>query len=128
MVISPEQTRELIERITQLFADTEQIAQSVRDDADAGRFDGEPGPQGPPGPKGEPGEPGTSDYTELSNKPSINDTVLEGNVSIREVPESTVEDSGKFLGVNEEGGVEWMDVQTDADYDNLVGLIVGGDE
>ena len=36
------------------------IAQSVRDDADDGKFNGEPGQPGEPGAQGEPGEPGTT--------------------------------------------------------------------
>lgn len=52
LIISPESSAELIRRVTNMFSETKQIAQSVRDDADAGKFDGEPGPQGPPGPKG----------------------------------------------------------------------------
>ena len=40
VVISPESADELITRVTELFQDTKDIAQSVRDDADAGEFDG----------------------------------------------------------------------------------------
>lgn len=36
------------------------VAQSVRDDADDGKFNGEPGQPGEPGAQGEPGEPGTT--------------------------------------------------------------------
>ncbi len=54
----PEPTPSIYEQILETVKSTEQIAQSVRDDADAGRFDGAPGPQGEQGPKGDPGEKG----------------------------------------------------------------------
>lgn len=69
----PEPTLSIYEQILETVKSTEQIAQSVRDDADAGRFDGAPGekgdkgdkgdpgvqgPQGEKGPKGDPGEQG----------------------------------------------------------------------
>ena len=43
VIVNPEASQELIDAVTELFQDTKQIAQSVRDDADAGRFDGEDG-------------------------------------------------------------------------------------
>lgn len=69
----PEPTPSIYEQILETVKSTEQIAQSVRDDADAGKFDGAPGekgdkgdkgdpgvqgPQGEKGPKGDPGEQG----------------------------------------------------------------------
>nr|DAH66794.1 MAG TPA: hypothetical protein [Caudoviricetes sp.] len=45
----PEPTPSIYEQILKTVKSTEQIAQSVRDDADAGRFDGAPGPKGDPG-------------------------------------------------------------------------------
>ena len=54
----PEPTPSIYEQILETVRSTEQIAQSVRDDADAGRFDGAPGPKGDPGEKGETGAPG----------------------------------------------------------------------
>lgn len=46
-------------------SNAEQIAKSVRDDADAGRFDGKTGPQGPQGKQGPKGDPFTyADFTE----------------------------------------------------------------
>lgn len=48
---------------------------------------------------------GTTDYTQLSNKPSINNVTLSGNkttsdLGISEVPDITSTDSGKFLRAN----------------------------
>lgn len=66
----PEPTPSIYEQILETVKSTEQIAQSVRDDADAGMFNGAPGdkgdkgdpgvqgPQGEKGPKGDPGEQG----------------------------------------------------------------------
>lgn len=66
----PEPTPSIYEQILESVKSTEQIAQSVRDDANAGRFNGVPGekgdkgdpgvqgPQGEKGPKGDPGEQG----------------------------------------------------------------------
>lgn len=49
---------------------------------------GERGPQGETGAtgeQGETGEPGTTIYTELTEKPSINNVVLEGNKTLEEL-------------------------------------------
>ena len=46
VVISPESAEELISLVTELFQDTKDIAQSVRDDADNGEFDGQDGQDG----------------------------------------------------------------------------------
>ena len=52
------------DQLVEIAENAEKIAQSVRDDADKGAFDGEPGPAGPPGaqgaagPAGPQGEPG----------------------------------------------------------------------
>lgn len=51
----PEPTPSIYEQILETVKSTEQIAQSVRDDADAGMFNGAPGPKGEQGPKGDPG-------------------------------------------------------------------------
>lgn len=58
----PEPTPSIYESILASVKSAEQLAQSVRDDADAGRFNGAPGIQGPkgdPGEKGEKGDPGS---------------------------------------------------------------------
>lgn len=60
----PEPTPSIYESILESVKSAEQLAQSVRDDADAGRFNGAPGAQGPKGdqgvqgPKGDPGVQG----------------------------------------------------------------------
>ncbi|MFR4374638.1 MAG: hypothetical protein ACLT3G_11795, partial [Acutalibacteraceae bacterium] len=46
------------DQLVEIAENAEKIAQSVRDDADKGAFDGEPGPAGPQGPQGEPGRDG----------------------------------------------------------------------
>lgn len=57
----PEPTPSIYESILESVKSAEQLARSVRDDADAGRFNGVPGIQGPkgdPGKKGDKGDPG----------------------------------------------------------------------
>lgn len=54
----PEPTPSIYESILASVKSAEQLAQSVRDDADAGKFDGAPGVQGPKGDQGEKGEKG----------------------------------------------------------------------
>ena len=46
------------EQLVEIAENAEKIAQSVRDDADKGAFDGEPGPVGPQGPEGPQGPAG----------------------------------------------------------------------
>lgn len=58
LLITPESADELIESITALFQDTKSIAQSVRDDADAGKFDGKDGKDGADGKDGRDGVDG----------------------------------------------------------------------
>jgi len=48
----------LMAQVVEVAGEAVSIAQSVRDDADSGKFKGEAGPQGEPGPKGDPGEAG----------------------------------------------------------------------
>lgn len=45
----PPPTEDIYTQILSAAQEVQQVAQSVRDDADAGKFDGAPGPQGPPG-------------------------------------------------------------------------------
>ena len=49
-----------VEQITAIAQNALDVAQSVRDDADAGEFDGAPGPQGPTGPQGPKGDTGAT--------------------------------------------------------------------
>ena len=58
LLITPESADELIESVTALFQDTKSIAQSVRDDADAGKFDGKDGADGKDGKDGIDGKDG----------------------------------------------------------------------
>lgn len=51
-------TPDEVDIINNLATEAKEIAQSVRDDADAGKFQGASGPQGPEGPQGPPGEKG----------------------------------------------------------------------
>ena len=59
----PEPTPSIYESILASVKSAEQLAQSVRDDADAGRFNGAPGPMGEPGMKGDKGDPGEKGET-----------------------------------------------------------------
>jgi hypothetical protein len=59
--VPPEPSASLYAQIRSIAENAEDLAQSVVDRADAGDFDGDPGPQGEPGdpgPQGEPGPPG----------------------------------------------------------------------
>lgn len=58
LIISPESSNELIAAVSQLFLQTKAVADSVREDADSGKFDGEPGAKGDKGDKGDQGEQG----------------------------------------------------------------------
>lgn len=51
-------TTDVYQQLIEISEETKNIAQSVRDDADAGKFRGEPGPQGPAGRRGEKGDRG----------------------------------------------------------------------
>lgn len=54
---------------------------------------GEQGPQGPRGLQGEQGLPGTTVYSELSDKPSINGVILEGNKALSDLGIINYDDS-----------------------------------
>lgn len=58
VIVNPEASQELIDAVTDLFQDTKQIAQSVRDDADEGKFDGKDGKDGRDGVDGSDGRDG----------------------------------------------------------------------
>lgn len=55
---SEDPTPGVYEQLTKMAQEAVNVASSVREDADAGKFDGERGPQGPAGPKGDKGERG----------------------------------------------------------------------
>ena len=67
-------TESLVQQLLAAAQQAREIAQSVRDDADAGEFDGAPGPQGPKGatgpqgPKGDPGEVSQAEFDGLSGE------------------------------------------------------------
>lgn len=63
LLITPESADELIEAVTALFQDTKSIAQSVRDDADAGKFDGKDGADGVDGKDGKDGANGQDGFS-----------------------------------------------------------------
>ena len=108
----------------------EELAQSVRDDADAGNFNGEKGEKGDPGDKGEPGEqgiqgvpgePGADGYTpqrgidywtEEDKQEIVSDTV------------SAVDQSGKYAEKSTTlSGYGITDAYTKAEIDESIGDI-----
>lgn len=81
---------EKIEELDRINIETERLSNGVR--ISVTNSDGETtitevydGEKGEPGERGEPGEPGTTDYEDLINKPSINGTTLEGDVSLEDI-------------------------------------------
>lgn len=96
-VVPAEPTPDMVTLIMSTAQEAKDIAQSVKDDADAGKFIGPPGPkgdQGERGPRGEQGEkgeqgiqglPGTTVYSELTDKPIINGVTLEGDKSLSDL-------------------------------------------
>lgn len=76
----PEPTPSIYEQILKTVKSTEQIAQSVRDDADAGRFNGAPGPKGDPGEKGETGAPGSKGEQGPKGDPGSDASVTAENI------------------------------------------------
>lgn len=100
VIIGPESAQELIDQVTALYQDTKAIAQSVRDDADNGVFDGfsptvevktetsseyvltvtdKNGSYDTPNLKGS--GSGTTDYDDLANKPTFNGTTIQGDLT-----------------------------------------------
>lgn len=73
-------TPDMYDQLKAIADQAEQIAQSVRDDADAGKFDGAPGPQGEPGVQGPPGEG---------------------------IPAITADDAGKYLSAGTDQTAKW---------------------
>lgn len=58
--VPEDQKDKFLQEVRQVLAETKEVAQSVRDDADNGKFNG---PQGEQGKQGEPGEQGENGYT-----------------------------------------------------------------
>lgn len=87
------------EQILAKAQSAENIAQSVRDDADAGEFDGEPGPTGPAGPGVSTG--GTTGQILRKKSNSNYDTEwVDSQIDV------TPADVGKFARVNSQG--QWV--------------------
>lgn len=99
-----EQTPSYLNQIKQILNETKEVAQSVRDDADQGKFDGPPGKSpeirngtwwvwdieaqdwvdtGVAASGG--GSGGTTDYNELTNKPQIGGVELSGNKTAQDL-------------------------------------------
>lgn len=87
----PEPTPSIYESILESVKSAEQLAQSVRDDADAGRFNGAPGVQGPKGDPGEKGDPGSDASVTAEN---IKSALGYAPVKDVQVAGSSVLDSG----------------------------------
>lgn len=81
---------EKIEELDRINIETERLSNGVRisvtnSDGETTITEVHDGEKGEPGERGEPGEPGTTDYEDLINKPSINGTTLEGDVSLEDI-------------------------------------------
>ena len=76
-----------IERLNQIKIETTEVSDGVV--ISITNADGETSEtkvhNGEKGDKGEPGEPGTTDYDDLTNKPSINGYTLDGNVTLEDI-------------------------------------------
>lgn len=84
-VVPAAPTPDMVTLIMNTAQEAKDIAQSVKDDADAGKFIGPPGPKGDKGEKGDKGLPGTTVYSELTDKPIINGVTLEGDKSLSDL-------------------------------------------
>ena len=75
--------------LVELAANAVNVANEVRADADAGKFNGAAGPQGPQGETGPAGKDGSSDWNTLENRPFYEDNVFDltwdGTTTIRDV-------------------------------------------
>lgn len=101
-----EETKESADKVNEAqetSAQAKEIADQIQKNAQDGVYNGRDGEQGPPGPQGpagpageqgprglqgpqgEQGLPGTTIYSKLSDKPSINDTTLDGNKTLEEL-------------------------------------------
>lgn len=102
--IYPEDEQSFREYMEQIMQETEAIAQSVRIDADNGKFNGKSAYEqaldngyigtekewleslkGEKGEQGEKGERGSSDYNELDNKPKIDDVELNADTTSKDL-------------------------------------------
>lgn len=115
----PEPTPSIYEQILKTVKSTKQIAQSVRDDADAGMFDGAPGPKGDPGEKGETGAPGPK------GDPGSDASVTAENIqsALGYAPVKDVQVAGVSVLVN---GVANVPVASDSVYGVVKTQSLGG--
>ena len=97
-------TPDVYSQILDAANSAEKIAQSVRDDADAGKFDGEPGPAGPQGPIGDTGPQGPAGPEGPKGPQGLQGPPGEG------VPEGGTE--GQILSKTTDG-TAWVDSQFD---------------
>lgn len=139
----PEPTPSIYESILASVKSAEQLARSVRDDADAGKFDGapgakgdkgEPGDRGPQGEKGDKGEPGSNAEVTTDNiaaalgyKP-VKDVQVAGtsvlNNSIANVPKAgkgvlgVLSVDNYSIGVTDAGVIYLYNARNIADINN----------
>lgn len=81
---------EKIEELDRINIETERLSDGVRisvtnSDGETTIAEVHDGEKGDRGEQGIPGEPGTTDYEDLTNKPSINGNTLEGDMSLEDI-------------------------------------------
>lgn len=105
-------TPDLYDQILNIAKNAESIAQSVRDDADAGEFDGAPGADGAPGKDGGYYTPSVDDEGNLSWTGSQADMPPVAGKNIRGpagegIPAITAADAGKYLSAGAGQTAKW---------------------
>lgn len=129
-----EPTPSWVAQVQQIASDALETANSVRADADAGEFDGDPGPQGPEGPQGPKGEPGevtqeefdalTEDVTDLKSAVDEVYDVALGAYQSTSVSGAAVRFSGAADGLPLKSAVATIDY--DANGKTGAKIVVGG--
>lgn len=105
-------TPDVYSQLMSCVEEAERTAQSVRDDADAGRFDGEKGEQGTPGADGYTPQRGVDYWTEGDKQEIVNDTV------------SSIDQSGKYAEqATTLSGYGITDAYTKTEIDGKIGSI-----
>lgn len=82
-------TPDVYSQLMETVEESKRIAQSVRDDADAGKFDGEDGVPGIPGKPGDKGDPGTPGRDGTSPTANVQQTAEGATISITDVNGTT---------------------------------------
>lgn len=105
-------TPDLYDQILGIAKNAEDIAQSIRDDADAGEFDGPPGKDGVPGEDGGYYTPSVDDEGNLSWTGSQADMPPVAGQNIRGpagegIPAITAADAGKYLSAGTDQTAKW---------------------